>query len=93
MHRTAAHLVLLLKGRLLMVHPRIFSRADAACTAAMLAYVTVVVVWYAVRSPLAINHDEHQFMARAFMVAPRAASVSTFRVFPHGVPGPPAANC
>jgi 4-amino-4-deoxy-L-arabinose transferase-like glycosyltransferase len=52
-----------------MMSPRTFSQTSTACAAAMLAYVTVVVVWYAVRSPLGVNHDEHQFMASAFMVA------------------------
>jgi hypothetical protein len=58
-----------LKGRQRMVYPRTFSTADTALTAAMLAYSTIVVVWSAVSGPLGINHDEHQFMASAFMVA------------------------
>jgi 4-amino-4-deoxy-L-arabinose transferase-like glycosyltransferase len=52
-----------------MVYPRTFSTADTAFTAAALAYATLVMVWSAVAGPLGINHDAHQFMASAFMVA------------------------
>ena len=44
-------------------------RIDTACTGALLVYATIVLVWAALCGPFGLNHDEHQFMASAFMVA------------------------
>jgi len=42
-------------------------RINTAITVCILAYFVVVALWYAVSAPL--DHDEHQFMASAFLVA------------------------
>ena len=42
-------------------------RVNTALTVAILAYSVIVSIWYPVSGP--IDHDEHQFMASAFMVA------------------------
>ena len=42
-------------------------KVNTALTVAILAYLVIVSIWYSVSGPF--NHDEHQFMASAFMVA------------------------
>jgi hypothetical protein len=43
------------------------SKADTALSVAILIYATIVSVWYSILG--SISHDEHQFMASAFMIA------------------------